>query len=91
MNDTRVQSARLKEMKNLFNVQGSAAKKPYIRPVSVIAPAYIPTVDPTRTICQKLPSEFSHFSRQVSDQECAKSIRRMRPRIMKIHAPMSVM
>ena len=90
MSDTRMQSVRLKEIKNLLSVQGSAAKNPYIIPVKVIAPAYIPTVDPMRTICQKLPSEFSQLSRHVSDQVCAKSTKRISPRRMKMQAPNNV-
>ena len=88
--ETRIHSARLNEIKNRFSVQDSAAKKPYMRPIRVIAPAYMPTVEPTSTNCQKLLSETSHFSRQVSDHEWAKSTRRTKPRMIKMQAPMSV-
>lgn len=47
-------------------------------------------VDPIRIHCQRLEDvgEFSQFSRQVSDQEWAKSIRRTRPNKINIVAPM---
>jgi len=60
-------NAKLNEIKNLLRVQGSDANKPYITPVRVIVPIYIAVVEPMRINCQKFDSEFSQFSRHVSD------------------------
>lgn len=65
----RMQSAKLREMKNWFNVQPEPAKKPYRTPVNAIVAAYIPAVEPIRIHCHSLELEASQFSRQVSDQE----------------------
>jgi hypothetical protein len=84
-----MQRARLNEMKNRFKVQSDPAKKPYMTPVNAIVAAYIPAVDPIRIHCHKLEFvEFSQFSRHISDQQCAKSTRRTRPRRMNNVAPM---
>lgn len=79
---------RLNEMKNLFNVHPGPAKNPYRTPVSAMVAAYMAAVELIKTHCQKLESDFSHFSRQVSDHEWAKSTRRTRPRRMNMVAPM---
>ena len=88
----RIQSARLSEMKNRLSVHPGLAKKAYSTPVTAMAAAYIPAVDPRRTHCQRFEfGEFSQFSRQVSDQECAKSTSRTRPKTMKMVAPINAM
>ena len=85
---TMMHRARLNEMKNRFIVQPEPAKKANMTLVSAIVAAYMPAVEPSRIHCQRLEfEEFSQFSRQVSDQECAKSTRRTRPRMMNIVAP----
>lgn len=85
----RMQSARLNEMKNRFNVHPDPAKNANITPVKAIVAAYIPAVEPMRIHCHIFDElEASQFSRHVSDQECAKSTRRTRPRSMNIVAPM---
>ena len=88
----RQHKARLNEMKNRFNVHSGPAKKPYITPVSAMVAAYIPAVEPMRTHCHRFEfDEFSQFSRHISDQQCAKSTRRTRPRRIKNVAPMRAM
>lgn len=80
---------KLNEMKKRFSVHEGPAKNAYITPVRAMVAAYIPAVEPIRTHCHMLELvEFSQFSRQVSDQECAKSTRRTRPKRMNMVAPM---
>lgn len=88
----RMQRARLNDMKKRLSVHPEAAKKAYMTPVSAIEAAYIDAVEPMRIHCHILDEgEDSQFSRHVSDQECAKSTRRTRPRRMNTVAPMSEM
>ena len=81
-----MQRIRLNLMKNWLSVHDWPARKPYIRPVSVIVIAYIPAVEPTRIHCQRFDSEFSQFSGQVSVHEWARSTR-TRPIRIKMVAP----
>ena len=60
---------KLNEMKNRFSVQPEPAKNAYSTPVKAIVPAYMAAVEPIRIHCQRLDSDFSQFSRQVSDHE----------------------
>ncbi len=81
--------ARLNEMKKRLSEQPEPAKYPYSTPVIANVAAYMLAVEPTRIHCHMLELlEFSHFSRQVSDQEWAKSTKRTRPRRTKLVAPM---
>jgi hypothetical protein len=80
-------STRLNEMKNRLSVHPEPAKKAYRTPVRAMVPAYMAAVEMMRIHCQRLESDFSQFSRQVSDHEWAKSTRRTKPRSMKIVAP----
>lgn len=80
-------SARLSDIKNWLSEQPEFPKNPYRMPVKAMVPAYIPAVDPMSIHCQRFELEFSQFSRQVSDQECAKSTRRTSPRRMNMVAP----
>ena len=74
-------------MKDWFIEQPDDAKNPYIKPVRVIAPAYIENVDPTRRACHVLEEVASNFARQVSAHECAKSTKRNRPKRIKNTEP----
>jgi hypothetical protein len=80
-------STRLNEMKNRLRVHPEPAKKAYRTPVREMVPAYMAAVETMRIHCHRLESDFSQFSRQVSDHEWAKSTRRTKPRSMKIVAP----
>lgn len=84
------QRMRLNVMKNRFSEQSEPAKYAYSKPVRVIVKIYMKAVELMRIHCHRLDEgEFSQFSRQVSDQECAKSTRRTRPSKMNIVAPIS--
>lgn len=87
--EMQMQSARLTEMKTRLSVHPGEAKKAYMTPVSAIATTNMPAVELMRIHCQRfeLLGEFSQFSTQVSDHECAKSTRRTRPSRMNIVAP----
>jgi hypothetical protein len=65
----RIESAKLKEMKNLFKVHPLPAKNAYRIPVRAMVAPYMPAVDPIRIHCHKLPSDLSQLSKQVSVQE----------------------
>ena len=79
---------RLNEIKNWLRLQPELAKYAYNTPVMVNVATYIPAVELTRIHCQRFELlEFSQFSRQVADQEWAKSTKRTRPRRMKAVAP----
>jgi hypothetical protein len=81
-------STRLNEMKNRLSVHPGPAKNAYRTPVNAIVAAYIAAVELIRIHCQRFESDSSHFSRQVSDHEWAKSTSRTRPNRMNIVAPM---
>ena len=81
--------ARLNEMKKRLSVQPELVKYAYRTPVIANVATYMLAVEPTRIHCHMLELlEFSQFSRQVSDQEWAKSTKRTRPRRTKMVAPM---
>ena len=81
--------ARLNEMKKRLSVQPELVKYAYSTPVIANVAAYMPAVEQMRIHCHRLELlEFSQFSRQVSDQEWAKSTKRTSPRRTKMVAPM---
>lgn len=76
-------------MKKRLSPQPELVKYAYSTPVIANVAAYMQAVELTRIHCHMLELlEFSQFSRQVSDQEWAKSTKRTRPRRTKMVAPM---